>query len=68
MTPKQLLDKLQAEGKYEQYEGAKMLYDLYLAKQRRYYENNREHNREYQRNYQRQRRLKRKEEQKGIDK
>lgn len=60
MTPKQLLDKLREEATTEigkaRLEGALAMHDLYLNKQRRYYDAHREHHNEYQREYQRKRR------------
>lgn len=60
MTPKQLIAKLQAEATDEigkaRLEGALIIHEAYLDKQRRYYATHKEHNREYQREYQRKRR------------
>lgn len=72
MTPKQLLNKLKAEAVNDigeaRYEGALVMYEYYLERQRRYYGENREHNREYQRNYHRQYRAKKKATAEQIEK
>ena len=60
MTPKQLIVKLKAEAINEigkaRLEGALIIHEAYLDKQRKYYATHKEHNREYQREYQRKRR------------
>lgn len=72
MTPKKLLNKLQAEATNEigkaRYEGALVIYEYFLNKQRKYYDENREHNREYQREYHRRWRAARKVSEKQIEK
>lgn len=60
MTPKKLLNKLQAEATTEigkaRYEGALAIHNVYLAKQRRWNETHREELRKYNREYMRKRR------------
>ena len=55
MTPRQLLNKLEAEAVDEigkaRYEGALVMHQAYLDKQRRYYAAHRDHHNEYQREY-----------------
>lgn len=62
MTPKDLLEKISDEmakainpetkAIYKaQYDGALAMYELFLSKQRKYYETHKEHNREYHREY-----------------
>lgn len=73
MTPKKLLNQIADEaGDSEigkaRYEGALAMYECYLDKQRKYYEEHREHNREYQRAYQQAYRLKNKGSAEQIEK
>lgn len=61
MTPKKLLDKLEAEMHKASpenklfytaiYEGAARMHNCYLNKQRNYYASHRDHHNEYQREY-----------------
>lgn len=57
MTPKEIVEKLRAEAVNEigkaRLEGALMVYEAYLNKQRKYYASHRAHHNEYQREYQR---------------
>lgn len=59
MTPKQLIVKLQAEATDEigkaRLEGALIIHEAYLDRQRKYYATHKEHNKLYQREYQRNR-------------
>lgn len=59
MTPKKLLDKIANEATDEigkaRYEGALVMYECVLDKQRKYYTTHKEHNREYQKEYQKRR-------------
>ena len=62
MTPKVMLEKMREEAVDEigkaRLEGALVMHELYLDKQRRYYDAHRDHHNEYQREYQRKRRAK----------
>lgn len=57
MTPKEIVEKLRAEAVNEigkaRLEGALMVYEAYLDKQRKYYASHRAHHNDYQREYQR---------------
>lgn len=65
MTPKKLLLKLKDEANTEigmaRYEGALAMHEVYLEKQRRYYNTHKEQLRVYNREYMRNRRAKQKE-------
>ncbi len=69
MTPKQFIEKLEADGEYEKAEGARQLHRLITQRVLNTRGANKEAYNAYQREYQRKYRAKkRKEAQKGIDK